>query len=555
MAIERGEFLTYLRGSSLFLGLQDLDLDRIIPFFTEEDIQDGTLVYNLGEEAGSLYLLYSGSVKLIKPGSEKPIAILQIGDVFGIEALRIWQRRLTSARAVGLVKILRIGMTALHNLIRIMPILSPRMQIRADSFKLMLKTKFSWMNQDETLYLVSHIHPIFLLKMLALPGTLLLLDISICLWAFLQAPTTNFMLPLGILFLVFTVWLIWNYVDWANDYSIVTNQRVVFQERIVGIYFNRSEAFLSAIRSVDLKTSLWGNYLGYSDVIVHTYAGQVVLQRLLYAREAMQFLDEQRRRMLAVQSHREKEDFQTYLRQRIRPPQTTEQPVSVSESGVVIPLVTGNPKPIITPRNPFPYQMRYEEGTKITYRTHIIFLIAKVWWVVFILATIPILSLYGWFTFPNVFASAALWNVLMIPIMFIYLVLGGLYLYRSEDWHNDTYTITENQFIDRTKKPLGREETRIASMNNIEAIRFVQKGILSLIFNYGTVYLRVGQIELSFDNVFSPSDVQRDIYRRIVEREQKQQQERVMQERERMLDWMESYNEITNEDEQDQSNL
>jgi uncharacterized membrane protein YdbT with pleckstrin-like domain len=426
-------------------------------------------------------------------------------------------------------------------LIRLMPVLYSRLQIRVDSFRMTLGIPFSWLDAGETVYYVSRIHPIFLVRALILPGVLLMLDFSVWLWAFSGAPSAAISAPFGILFVIFAIWFLWNYLDWTNDYSVITNQRAVFQEKVIGIYNNRREAFLTAIRSVDLKTTLWGNYLGYSDVIVHTYAGVVTLQRLQNAKEAMQFLEEQRRRMIAVQSQREKEDFQAYLRQRVHPAQSSAPPVTVSSP-------SAKQKPIISTRTPFPYRMRFEEGTKVTYRTHIVFLFARVWWAVLIMLLIPILSLYYVFATPSTFASPALWRVLIFPVILIYLVLGGIYWYRSEDWHNDTYAISETQIIDRTKKPLGREETRTASMSNIEAIRFEQKGILALIFNYGTVYLRVGQTELTFDNVFNPSDVQRDIYRRIVEREQKQQHERNMQERERVMEWIESYSEMRDED-------
>jgi hypothetical protein len=541
MAIDRGDLIKYLRQSSLFFDLSDTDIDRILPYFIEEEIGENSLIYSQGQESGSLYLLYSGKIDLVKVGVQKPVSTLLPGDVFGYEALKLWQRRMTSARAVEAVKVLRIGMADLHNLIRLMPVLYSRLQIRVDSFRVRLGVRFSWLDAGETVYFVSRIHPIFLVRALILPGVLLMLDFSVWLWAFSRAPSTAISVPFGILFVIFAIWFLWNYLDWTNDYSVITNQRAVFQEKIIGIYNNRREAFLTAIRSVDLKTTLWGNYLGYSDVIVHTYAGVVTLQRLQNAKEAMQFLEEQRRRMITAQSRRDKEDFQVYLRRRVHPTQSSAQPAPASSPAAL-------QKPIITPRTPFPYRMRFEEGTKVTYRTHIVFLFAKVWWAVLIMLLIPILSLYNVFAMPGTFASPALWRVLIFPIILIYLVLGGIYWYRSEDWHNDTYAISETQIIDRTKKPLGREETRTASMGNIEAIRFEQKGILALIFNYGTVFLRVGQTELTFDNVFNPSDVQRDIYRRIVEREQKQQQERNTQERERVMGWIESYSDMRDED-------
>ena len=37
-------------------------------------------------------------------------------------------------------------------------------------------------------------------------------------------------------------WIAWTYLDWTNDLYIVTNQRVVYVEKVIGIYDSREEA-------------------------------------------------------------------------------------------------------------------------------------------------------------------------------------------------------------------------------------------------------------------------------------------------------------------------
>ncbi len=41
-------------------------------------------------------------------------------------------------------------------------------------------------------------------------------------------------------------WTIWTWIDWGNDYYVVTNQRVVWIEVVIGLYESRNEAPMNA---------------------------------------------------------------------------------------------------------------------------------------------------------------------------------------------------------------------------------------------------------------------------------------------------------------------
>ena len=58
----------------------------------------------------------------------------------------------------------------------------------------------------------------------------------------------------------------------------MTSQRVVWIEKIIGIYDSRIEAPLTTILSINVATQFVGRLLGYGDVIVTTYTGKIVLE-------------------------------------------------------------------------------------------------------------------------------------------------------------------------------------------------------------------------------------------------------------------------------------
>ncbi|MFQ5809002.1 MAG: Crp/Fnr family transcriptional regulator [Armatimonadota bacterium] len=76
----------YLEQINIFEGLSEADLADIARLVTTEHYGREAVIYSPEDEAGSIYLLEEGKVKLSKvanDGKEITIAVLQGGDVFG----------------------------------------------------------------------------------------------------------------------------------------------------------------------------------------------------------------------------------------------------------------------------------------------------------------------------------------------------------------------------------------------------------------------------------------------------------------------------------------
>jgi hypothetical protein len=127
----------------------------------------------------------------------------------------------------------------------------------------------------------------------------------------------------------------------------------------------------------------------------------------------------------------------------------------------------------------------------------------------------------------------------------IWLVIAFSWLYNYIDWHNDIYLITNDQVVDINKKPLGDEFKKEAPIKNILSVEYKRLGIIGLVLNFGTVYIRVGETTLTFDDVFNPSEVQRELFHRISQRNLRERQAQGEAERQRMADWITTYHRIT----------
>ena len=71
------------------------------------------------------------------------------------------------------------------------------------------------------------------------------------------------------------LWGIWNWIDWGNDYYIVTDQRVVWVEKVIWLYESRDEAPLTTILAVNTTSTFLGRWLHYGSVIVKTFTGEI----------------------------------------------------------------------------------------------------------------------------------------------------------------------------------------------------------------------------------------------------------------------------------------
>jgi hypothetical protein len=128
--------------------------------------------------------------------------------------------------------------------------------------------------------------------------------------------------------------------------------------------------------------------------------------------------------------------------------------------------------------------------------------------------------------------------------LFLSLPIFLWFLWRWEDWSNDIYMLTSNRIIDIKRTPwFMRESRRESNLDMIQNISYDIPGIISHIFNIGTVVIetagRAGNF--FFEWVFDPAGVQADIFRQIDEfEESKKQSERQRREQE-LQDWFSVY--------------
>lgn len=540
MAADLTQVIQVLRREHLFIGLETDQIARVARFFDQVDIEKGRTIFRQGEEADYFYLVLEGNVRLTRviKGKTQVDSLIGPGDYLGEISLLFHQPRSDTAVSENQVTLLRLSPNRFHLLMKEYPPLRMNLSATAESRKLVQRLHFDWLGPDELIYYVTRKHILFCILRLFLP--LVLLGIGIALAYFLlsgEISLLDILLPLAVMIAAIS-WVVWTWIDWSNDYYIVTSQRVVRQEKILVFSDSRKEAPLDTVLAVNITSDQLGRLLDYGNVDIRTFTGGVMMSQMSQPRRFASFVEGYRKRIMAISKEKEKERIEEELERALHPGQADG---SRSHPTIRIPVA---PDPNAAPVKRRSYlgqilatflKVRYEEGNVITYRKHWFVLMRKTW--------ISLLSIFG-FTLvlivlvQNEIFLTALPCLAGITYAILFFWLGYQYL----DWNNDIYRLTPESILDIEKKPLGREQKKTAGLDALDfRVEHTRESLLNIMLNFGTVMISIGQTEFIFHGVHNPEQVHQDVadYREALMR--RKLQEKDARDRERMLDWLLTY--------------
>ncbi len=551
MAEETEQIIALLKGLRLFEGLDEAQLAQVAEVATLVSLPEGQELALPEDRDVPFYVVAEGKVSqtwMHRTGEQ--VLLLKKGDFFGADVLFLGSERIYSIHARTPVTLLAVEADQLRPLVKSLPFFQISLKKALTIYSQVRLKAFAWLDEEETVYLIVRKHIDFLLVSLIWPLVLLTLGLVVVLFS---VPIAVYSIQVVVRWLGFLIslaaflWGGWFYFDWRNDYYIVTDQRVVWMERVLAIYDSRQEAPLVAVKSEETHSTFLGRLLGYGDVVVNAFMGQVVFRHIGEPNVVKELIDELRRRALNQQSSTDTRMMEGFIRRKIDPPPATEAsapaPAAAPDARAsILPrflrLGSGGTRQRLVDL----FRFRLEEGGVITYRKHILVLLAKIG-----LPTLTCLAVIGlaiWLVWQSAAGAATFLNpITTILLGFLLLLPPSLWwLYQYVDWRNDIYRITADQIIDSERKPLGDELTKSAPLESILSLDYERKGFLGVLFNFGSVLINVGtEVRLSWDNIRDPARAQRDIYRAMYAFRRKKQLNESTQEWERVSDWLAAY--------------
>lgn len=532
---------------SLFQGLSEERLAQIAERVPTLVLSRDELVYEQGSEADTFFVILSGRVQLsrVTRQAELSYGVLEENDYFGQEALSPDQLRQTTAKAVTDVVLAAFDSDHLKELFEEYPILKKRVKIIEDSFAFRVKLSLPWLGPREIVYYIGRRHVMYLIPRLILPGLLIFLLIPLWIFLYTSLHLASFLYLLVATVVLAAGWIAWVIYDWSNDHSIITNRRALFQEKIALIYDSRQEVPLDAILADDVTTGQVGRWLDYGNLIIRTYTGSITFPGIPMPDEVKILLDNRKQRANVRAQRNKRRAIRNTIRQHIGVTEE-ESAETFPEESVKPTIHTGTLPNALSDL----FMLRTEVNGVITYRTHWFILLTKTFFptlLLFLTLTLLIARLVNAFDFLSIPST-------LLLCFLLFLVFGTWELYRYIDWRNDRYIITDKELIDVYKRPLGVEQKRTAPLENILSIDYERPNLIHLILNFGTVYIRIGEASLTFNNVFNPDDVQREIFERFLNKKLQKQQQSDENEQRRLAEWLEIYHEETSGQAQDEEN-
>jgi hypothetical protein len=526
---------------AIFKGLDRSEIEAIAAHFEIVQLNQGERLFTQNDWGEHFYIIQSGRIQVsrIRNGVEQKFTTYSNGDYIGEESLLSGKERTVSAEAVADSRLLRMSSVDFKWMLRQFPSIKLFMDATVKSRRLRRTKRLDWLNENETIYLMVQKHPAYLYTHLIGPLLLAWAAVPVLLFSSSTDVSSFHFVTLWIGLLILAAaagWGVWNYVDWGNDYYIVTNMRVIWLEKVVGIYDSRVEAPLNTVLTVGTRSDQLGRMMGYGEVIVRTYTGHIYMNEVGYPEQLASLIEEQLWRSKQGAKREEMAALEQTIRVRLGM-EPASQPVSAP-----VQAATFAKKKKTGPKlfENF-FKVRVEENGIITYRKHWILLVQRAWQptlVVLILLAVILLRALNEYTF--------------LPAFFIYGVAGLFILfaiswwaYEYVDWSNDIYQVSADQIIDIYRKPLGKEDKRVAPLENILSMEHTRRGIVGIIFNYGDVIAMVGAAKFVFQGVYDPAAVEQDIFRRIGARKQAQKEAEAVREREQIADWLEAYHNQT----------
>lgn len=487
--------------------------------------ETGNLVFLEGASASNFYIIYEGEVEILVEENQslRRLNILHDGDFFGEDALKQNNCRKSSARALKNTLLIKIPQNIFNSFISEKPELAQAFSIISRTYTRLFEFKFRDLS-NETVYFIGRPHYFVFLSKLFFTIIIMLIPVSIVLILALNNLLSGSLLIGSCIFLVvlYLFQLLWHFLEWRNDFYVITGKRVINLNRHLINYDRRFENPLSAINNLESKKSILGRSIGFGDLVIRTYTGETILKSVTSVSEVQALLEYLMMLEKTTRRNEEQKSFEKIVN----------NAVNASNSNLSNKVAPSSMS--VDPAKNNAYLPR------AIYRTHWIILLRKILFPSLLLISLILLMVFFYANRLPLFESS--FGFISIGIILIGTFLW--WLYKFIDWRNDQYQITQDQIIDIYRKPFGAEDRRTASVLNIQSIRFERKGLLGLLLNFGTVYIRVGDEEFTFDNVPDPARIQEKLFGVLEMSIANLKKSEMTEQQQNMAEWMETYHQV-----------
>jgi len=497
--------------------------------------KEGDLVYLEGAAAINFYLVYEGVVEIFVEEHKnlRRLNILHDGDCFGEDALKQNASRSSTARIIKGSLLIKIPKKLIDELNSENSGLAKSFSILSTAYDKLFNLKFRDLSQ-ETIYYLGHPHYFGFFSKVLLSLFILLITvlaaITLAINDLLSRPVVIGVIVLGSVLLFLQI--IWQYFEWKNDYYLITKKRVINLAKSLINFDSKFEIPLAAVNNLEIKRSYLSRIFEFGDLIIRTYTGETKLKNVPLVAEVQAFLELLVAKDKLTKKIDERKTFEKIVNVALTPDEKSLEFINdqVDEKSDL--------------------EDRYISSPIIALRTHWIILLKKVLLPTMLIMSIILLAIF--FAANGMPINGSSLGIILFGLILFSAMLW--WLFQFFDWWNDQYLVTNEQIIDVYRRLFGTENRRTAPITNIQSIRFERKGILGLLLNFGTVHIRVGDDELTFDNISNPSKIQERLFGILERSISRSKKTEMTQQQQNLAEMIDVYHQIKERKEEDHDN-
>jgi CRP-like cAMP-binding protein/membrane protein YdbS with pleckstrin-like domain len=536
----------------------ELELYSVAQITHDQVFDHGEWLFRQGEISDRLFVILGGQVQLtqIDPeGLSHDLGVLEAGEVAGETGLLVGDFHDVTATAVDYARALTIMRSEFAALLEKRPDLRRQLSVSTTVERRRNMRSFDWLRDDEWVVAMTQRHWTRLFRQTWLLAILLLLLLPAVV-ALVASGTTMGTVVAGLLALPIIglgLGIAWQYINWRDDYFVLTTQRVVHIERVGPFSLQQEETPLSNIQNIyEVQAGFFANLLDYGDLIVQT-AGETVEIDMSYVPQLgalRQTITQQVEKTRARDILRTRGEVRELLSRQLTRGITAERD-TVTDADAADADETRRPTSRVLPLaiiNSFwqyffpPSWIQTGSGTTVWRRF---------WLPGMGHYAVPLIAFVVG-TVGGAVVLEALWNTsaffgALVGWLVIEAILLGILLWFVEDWRNDHFELTPSHIILIKRKPLLLGETRNeARLDRIQNLGFEIPSIIARLLDYGHVQFETAGTQGRFElrHVRRPEAVQAAIsnhqyaYReRLREIESKRRQQE-------LLTWFTTYNDL-----------
>lgn len=551
-----------LRAIPLFSELTDrmgeLELYQVSELVHERYYEDQEWLFRQGEISDRLIQVIAGHVALTavdQNGLLREGGTLEPGDIAGETGLFVGDFHDVTAIAEGHARVIYLLRSEFEELLQTRPYLRRRLIVSEEVERRRQIRTFDWLRSDEWVVTVVQRHWSRLIRLIAAPSLILLLLLPAVVT--LIARGTAFLLVLAGLLAIpvigLMLWIVWQYINWRDDYFVLTTQRVTHIERAGPFSTQLEESLLHNIEDIyEVQPGLAANLLGYGNLVLQT-AGETIdidMSHVPNPAELRSLIYRQMERARARDVLRTRGQIRDLLAHRLEirelPEQEPRFKPAQPRAGLQNLL---HPSMLLTSIWEFffpPSRIETDGGKTVIWRRFwlpglihyapamLALLVSTVGGIAYLITRWGQPSFAGW----------------LVGWLFIEAVISGILLWIVEDWRNDFFELTPSHIILVQRQPLlTRESRHQARLDRIQNLAYEIPTIVARAFNYGHVHFETagtqGMFELRY--VHNPEQVQATISNRQYEFRQNQSALDRQRRQQELLTWFSAYDELHRE--------